>query len=514
MRRSSIDHRPLARLAPRTLASSLALTLLAGCSSAVNSTQDGSAGKGPLTFSVALDAQPQNVLMNLGRNNPWVGNVFESLLAKDPRTGAPTGALATKWSISPDGRSADITLRSGVKWQNGDPFTAEDVKYTFDTIGAPKAQTNQNYVTFDSLRATGPTHLHGTFADPSRAQALDAFLRVPIVHKGSFSTSDNGSTIIGTGPYKFTKWRPGSGYTLQRFDGYWGPKPKLPSIDFVVTTDATAELNALKGGRAHLGWGLSIQDSKTLTAGDQWVPFEAGGTVFDLSVNVNKPPFTDPRARQALAYAIDYKRINQQVFAGGGTIANVFWDPKTPGLNPDVVNHFSYQPAKAKQLIQAAGVQGAAFPIAVGPNPTLKAVYQIIANGLTAIGLKPSIRSYDNSGFQAGLAKGELGPAFLHFTGQGGLSAQTMLNSIPQLKKGNAEGFFPAEYVKHRQDLLKATTDQAQAAALNALTVYLQQNAPTFVMIQAPDVLVAKKSIRGLATDATGHVLLGEVSGS
>ena len=513
MRRSSIDHRPPARPA-LTLISSVAIALLAGCSSAVDSTQGGSAGKGPLTFAVALDAQPNNVLQNLGRNNPWVGNVFQPLLAKDPRTGALTGTLATKWSFAPDGHSVDITLRGGVKWQNGDPFTAEDVKYTFDTIGAPGAQTNQKYVTFTSLKATGPAQLHGTFAQPSQPQALDAFLRVPIVHKGTFSTSDNGSTIVGTGPYRFTGWQPGSGYTLQRFDGYWGPKPKLKSIKFIATPDATAELNALKSGRAQLGWGLSIRDSKTLTSSDQWVPFNDGGTIFDLSVNVHKPPFTDPRARQALAYAIDYDRINQQVFAGKGTIANVFWDPKTPGLDSGLVNHFSYQPAKAKQLIQAAGVRNAAFPIAVGPNPTLKAVYQIIANDLTAVGLKPTIKSYDNSGFQAGLAKGDLGPAFLHFTGQAGLSPQTMLASIPQLRKGNAEGFFPAEYVRLRQNLLQADTEQARAAALNALTVYLQQNAPTFVMIQAPDVLVAKKSISGLATDASGHMLLGGVSGS
>ncbi|NHA67165.1 ABC transporter substrate-binding protein [Phycicoccus flavus] len=478
---------------------------LAACSSAVDAESGGGSATegGTVTFAVALDAQPANMLSHLARNDPWVGSVFDSLIRKDA-DGQPQPALATKWEVSEDGRTVTVDLRDDVTFQNGDPFTAEDVVFTIDKVENQTEGSNMKYLVPSKVEKASDTQVVITFDSPPGDALFDWFEVMPMQDHKTFTATDDGTTINGTGPFSFTDWKPGAGYTLKKNGDYWGGDVNLDEIDYVVTEDATAELSALRSGRAQMAWGLTAADVKSMTADPQWTSLEAGGTVYSFNVNMSKKPFQNKKVRQAVGYAIDYDRINDQVFGGTGTTSNVFWDPKAPGMTDDLVHHYTYDPKKAKQLMQESGVSGASIPVAFGGNPALKAQFEIVQNNLAAIGIKASANQLDNGGFGAGLAKGDLGPAYMHLNGQVGLAPVTLIDSLPQLRKGNPEGLWNDEYVAKRDALTSATDDAASEQALVALAEYLQQEAVAFPLVQAPIQVVAKKNISGVTAERGG----------
>ncbi|MBR7742683.1 ABC transporter substrate-binding protein [Phycicoccus sp. BSK3Z-2] len=483
----------------------LAAGALASCSSAVDAGSSGGEATdgGTVTFAVALDANPANALSHLARNDPWVGSVYDSLVRKD-ENGEPQPRLATEWTVSEDGTQVSVMLRDDVTFHNGDQFDAEDVVFTFDAVANQTEGSNLKYLTPTSVEAVSATQVDLTFDNPPGDALFDWFEAVPMLDSEQFSATDDGTTVNGTGPFAFTDWQPGAGYTLVKNEDYWEGDVNLDSIDYIVTGDPTAQLSALRSGRAQMAWGLTASDVTSMTSDPQWEAMDAGGTIYSFNVNLTKKPFDEAKAREAIGYAIDYERINEQVFGGTGTISNVFWDPELPGMTDDLVTHYSYDPERAKELIEEAGATGASVPISFGPNPALKAQFEIVQNNLADIGLKPSANQLDNGAFGAGLAEGDLGPAYMHLNGQVGLSPRTMLDSLPQIRKGNASQLWNDEYVAKREAIKTATDDAGFESAVVDLTEYLQEEAVAFPLIQAPIQVVHQANIEGVTADRGG----------
>ncbi|MFD8531109.1 ABC transporter substrate-binding protein [Streptosporangium canum] len=507
-------HLPADRLrrSVSSAAAAVAVLSLAACTSAVDTAGSTAAEGGKLTFATALDAQPQNMLMNLARNDPWSRNVFEPLVDLARDTGEPKPLLATDWTVSPDGLSVTVNLRGDITFHKGDALTAADVKFTVDKVMSPDTPTNIRYAKVTKTEVTSPTQVVLTLAEPAGPALFDFLGSLPIVNDATFTEKGNGTDIDGTGPFAFTSWNPGASYTLKRNAKYWGAKPHLDEIEFVVTKDATAELSALRSGRAQAAWGLNAADVQSLAADPKWTVVDSGGTIYSLNLNVTKAPFTDKAVRQAVGYAIDYDRINQQVFGGIGVKSNVYWAPDDPGMTEQLNRRYTYDPAKAKALVEQAGAAGAEVPIVYGPNPALAAEYEIIANNLTAIGLKPKAVPADNGQFGAGLEAGDLGPAFLHLNGQVGLSPATMLDSIPALRQKNANGFWNDEYVTKRTALQQADSDGARGPALAGLTEHLLDQAFTFPIVQAPIQVVVGQSVQGVTASVRGPLLFANAA--
>ncbi len=305
-------------------------------------------------------------------------NLYEGLVRLDAG-GKIIGSLAKSWDVSPDGNTVTFHLVSGARWHDGTPFTAQDVKFSWDR--AADANTN-------------PVNPHRDYWAPVKSVDVvdDATVRVSLssysdnwlFHMGSGSAcivssksvENNKTNPIGTGPFKFGAWNRGASMTLARNDDYYGNKAKLSEVEFRFFSDANALTNGLKAGDIDaIG---QVQDLAPVPQFQQDPNFQvikgpASGKVM-VSVNETSTPLNDKRVRQALYAAIDRKAWIDAFYFG-------FAEPIGSHASPndgepyyvDMTAVNTYDPGKARQLLAAAGqdnlklrlAQISAFPYAV-----------------------------------------------------------------------------------------------------------------------------------------------------
>lgn len=489
----------------------LALTGCAASSSADAAPKTG----GTLQVVQAAAFLPATILGLRGGNYPWILNVFQPLTQLD-KDGKPQPVLATDWEFAEDGLSMTVNLREGVNFHSGRPMTAEDVKWTFEKTLDPSSGSQLGFVAkqFASIDIQSPTTVKVTFKKKiNQATIFDYFEMTYIVDKESYAGLADGTQVIGTGPFKWGTYRPGVSLELTRNDEYWDKdnQPYLDKIEFQEVNDPTAQVSAIRSGRAGVAYGLGHADAQAFASDPQFEVVDAGGTIFPLGVDVTKEPFTDVRVRQALAYAIDRDRVNQQAFGGTGTVTDLFWGANAPGIDGEVVKKYDYNPEKAKQLIQEAGAEGAAVPITVVTVPQIQGQYDIIANNLKAVGLNPSSVPVDETSFNSLQNQGKLGAAFILQHGQVGFGEATMLDSLPSLRANNPSHFASPEYERLRQAYINADEDGA-ADALSALTDYMLDQAFSVPILQAKGKVVVSKDLKGVSVSKRGLMLLGQAS--
>ncbi|GAA1007736.1 ABC transporter substrate-binding protein [Acrocarpospora pleiomorpha] len=360
------------RTARRVIAIATALTAtlpMAACA--------GGAGDSPATQRVLRIGSSMPSFPNLDTggitNGGYEGqrlignNIYDGLTRWDvsdtskPRVIAP--GLATSWTVSDDSTVYDFQLRPGVTFQDGTPWNADAAAYNFDRYLNPQAPQYSaavigNYpvlTRIKSVEKTGDQSIRITMKEPY-AYLLDDIYNVYMASPDSLrkSGSDGQSAHpVGTGPFSFGSIN-SQELTLKKNPNWWGGAPKLDEIDILLIPDNSARVAALRSQRVDWIEGADPDDLAGLKAAGfvtterefDWI----WGWVFDLS----KKPFDDPRVRQALNYAIDRKAIASDLLLGTAV-------PETqtvPAANPAYDandDHYSYDPAKAKQLLADAG---------------------------------------------------------------------------------------------------------------------------------------------------------------
>lgn len=495
-------------------AAAIIALVLAGCTSARDLPDASDASPvegGTLTVAIALDAQPSGIFAYLDRNFPWIENVFEPLVRLDPETREVEPVLATDVVVADDGKSAVVTLREGVTFHNGDVLDAEAVKYTIEKSIEPTAGNNLRFVAehFTGVTVDSPTQLTIDFDRVLGETFFDYLNQTQIVNPSTYDGLDDGSQVVGTGPFSFNDWRPGAGFTLTKYEDYWNVETvHLDEIEYVVTEDATAEINAVKSGRAQIGYGLAPADANTFDRDANFRFIEGTLSQYPLGLNVEAGPFDDQRVRQAIAYSIDYERLNQQVFADFGTITNLPWTPGVAGVGEEREQRYTYDLDKAKQMITDAGAEGAQVQITYNrSNPTVNAEYEIIANNLAAIGLEPVADGRDQPDYQAAQTNATVPQAFLTLHAATGLASATVLQGLPTLRDGNASHMASPEYEELRTALIDATTDPATEEALGELSDYMLDHVFLLTMVQSPNIIVASDSVNDIDVTIRGLLL-------
>jgi peptide/nickel transport system substrate-binding protein len=489
--------------------------LLTACRSARNYHPVGTATNGgTLTCANFLDAAPANPYQIPGRNVCWLNNVFQPLLFTDARTREPKTVLATSWQVAPDNLSVDITLRDDVTFHTGRKMTAEDVKYSFEQAKLPALGSNFAFVAnaFKDITIKSPTQLTVAF-DSVQPSLLDYLNWQVIVDKETDAGLKDGSQVIGTGPFMFSEWKPGASFTFKKHERYWAANNvKLDAIEFVVTTDATAELAALRSGRAQVAVGLNTTDTQSFASNLQYQLRLTAGAVHTFGMNVSVPPYDNPVVRRAVAQAIDRERIKQQVFASTGFISDLYWGLDTPGADAGMTERYEFDPDAARKAISDAGAAGSNTPIMYGENPTVRSVYQIVANNIAAVGLVPTPVALDQPTFQTKLIGADVGASYINVFGLGGFGPATLVNSLIPLRKGNPSQFWTQEYEDQRNRLLSATTPDQSATAVHELSNYMLDQEFSVPMIQAPGVVVASAAVHGLEVASHGTLLFETAS--
>lgn len=309
--------------------------------------------------------------------NLWAPNAYAESDVIDPLIfsgvtswaldGTPRPDLAKSWTVSNDGLTWTFNLRQGVKWQDGTPFTADDVAYTFDQIVLnPKYPTNKasNFAALKTVRATGPYTVQFILSAPWAA--LPSYLAwfAPILPKHSFAgkgnpfqlTSFNKQHPVGTGPYIMSNYSPGQSITLTRNPTYFGPAPKIQTIVFQIIPQATTQITSLLSGSLNY---IGVEDPQLLT------PLESNPNItlqkvvqqdyYYVTLNTSLAQFKDVRVRRALSLAIDKKGLIAAVLKGNGQVATGPISPLQKYYFTSQVAQYPYDPQQAVKLLEQAG---------------------------------------------------------------------------------------------------------------------------------------------------------------
>lgn len=492
--------------------SALGLATVAGCRSAVEEAgQGGSATKpvrgGTLVTTVNAEPVPEAYFTGRPGNIFWCRNVLESLLILDEND-KRIPLLATDWSLSNGSRTFTAKLREGVKFHSGRPFTADDVVFSFERqlAGDGLASLNGAMKGWD-VKATGQHEVTITSPRPLQEVVWDIIDATPIIDKETYQGLDDGSEVIGTGPFVWSSYQPGTEVTMKRNDSYWeAGLPYLDGVEITVIKDSTAELAAMRSGRVQIAGGLTTVDTQTLTKGSSFDLIAHHGLLYGMGFDVSRPPFDKADLRRAVAYAIDRDRINSQVMGGLASSPSLPWSKDATGYPADLANTYTYNPDKARQLVEQAGATGATFPIALHNQPVPQKLYQIIARNLSDVGLQPSPRELSIPDYAPLRAKGKLGPAYIVWSATAGLSPALMVDALNELRpSGNSQNYSDPEYQRLAQALIDSSDESTTTTRLQALSQKLLDDAFFLPYSIAPIANARASSVRDVVIGRYGR---------
>ena len=350
--------------------------------------------------------------------------IYGSLFQIQPGGSSLQPSLATSYTTSADAKTWTFQLRKGVKWSGGyGDFTCNDVAFTWNFNKDPanksfwKAQASAVQSVDCPDPYTAVFHLAAPNADFGWAVADVEPSTGWIISKAAWDKLGKAGyeqTPIGTGPYMIKQVIPNQEVDLVANPDYWGPKPAVPSVQFKVITDAQTAALAVASGA------LDIASVDAVTAA-QYKSNAKVKTVVKpalqtqwIEINTKLKPFDDVRVRDAIRYAIDYPTLVKNVFLGLAQVGpEAIIMPGEIGYDASVNPNNVYDPAKAKQLLQQAGVSSVKGDIATYNSQVDVNAGQLITADLQQAGIDLQVRNYDRGTLDAVWAKNDTAAAIL-----------------------------------------------------------------------------------------------------
>ena len=329
-----------------------------------------------------------------------------------PMPGNPLApSLAELWTESEDGLTYEFLVRKGAKFHNGEPVTADDVKFSFGRYRGTSARAIKDRVA--EIETPDPQRVRFKLKAPwpdfltFYASATGAGWIVPKTYVEKVGEEGFKKAPIGAGPYKFVSFTPGLELTLEAFDQYWRKTPNVKSLVFKVIPDKSTRLAALKRGEVDIVYSIrgelaeELQRTKGLTLKpaviqgtfwlyfpDQWDP---------------KSPWHDQRVRLAASLAIERNTINQALTLGHSKL--------TGSIIPDGFEHYwqppvpAYDPVKAKQLLAEAGYPQGFDAGEYYCDTTYSNLGEAVINNLQAVGIRAKLRPLERAAFFKGYSE-------------------------------------------------------------------------------------------------------------
>jgi peptide/nickel transport system substrate-binding protein len=315
--------------------------------------------------------------------------------------------LAESWRESPDGLTYEFKLREGLRFHNGDPFTAEDVKFSFHRYRGAAARLLHDRVKAVEipdphrvrfvLHAPWPDFL-SFYATP----ATGAAWVVPRKHIERVGEEGFKKHPVGLGPYRFVRMNPGIELVLEANEQYWRKKPSIKRLVIKGVPDRTTRLAMLKTGEADIAYLMIGVEAETVKADPrlrlaQVISSAAWWLDFPEQWGKAKSPWQDRRVRLAVNLAIDKGTINQAERLGFSRL--------TGSIIPSVMDFalriepYPYDPTHAKRLLADAGYPNGFDAGDFTPVPPFTSFGESVANYLTAIGIRSRVRSMERATF-------------------------------------------------------------------------------------------------------------------
>lgn len=286
--------------------------------------------------------------------------IFEPLLFRDAQMRL-VPVLAEGWKQL-DPTHLRFSLRKNVKFQNGEPFDAESVKYTLESVMDNNLKfTQKAYQTFlaplDRVEINDPYTVTLVTKYPSRSflSNLTIFDMVPPKQAKADEDRFGISHPAGTGPYKFVEYVPGSRLVLERNDAYWGAKAKTRRLVIRFIPDDAARVAALESGEVAVINNVPPDVVRRIETNPKLAILSVPTTrIVYLEMTVTRAPFNDPRVRKALNYAVDRQGLAGELMDGLAERARSVFNRAIPGYNSSLPQ-YPLDPAKSKSLIREAG---------------------------------------------------------------------------------------------------------------------------------------------------------------
>ena len=359
----------------------------AGANSSANSGGSGSTGGTPAaakdTLVFGSNAAASGVfhptLQYSNNDREVVFLVYDRLVTKNA-AGEYVPSLREKYEVNADSTTYTFYLKQGIKWQDGEDFTAEDVAYTYETtchadFGKGYDEFSAALLGADAYHEGSADHVEGiqvideyTVSFTFKAPYMDAmvkFIDKPVLAKHVWETVEVGAwgdatellkNPVGTGPYKVIEFVPDQYVRLEANPNYFKGEPKIKYFIFKVSNKDTRQAEVIKGDidlTEVTSWrpdGIQAYQENNIPMGEQ-PDTNARYLVFDTTDS----RLSDVRVRQAIIYSLDRQAMVDGLCAGHGSLSNALMQPTQPAYPKDGLNLYEYNPEKAKELLAEAG---------------------------------------------------------------------------------------------------------------------------------------------------------------
>ena len=322
-----------------------------------------------------------------------------------------TPCLAESWSASEDGLTHDFVIRKGTKFHNGEPVTAEDVKFSYERYRGGAHELMKAQVA--AIETPDPSHVRFKLKKPwpdflsFYSSATGAGWIVPKKYVEQVGDEGFKKAPIGAGPYKFVSFTPGVELVLEAFEGYWRKVPSVKRLVMKVIPDEATRLAALKRGEIDIAYSIrgELAEELKATPGLTLKPTYPPAPFWLAFVDQwdAKSPWHDERVRRAASLAMDRKSINQALTLGYSKITGsvipdsfeFFWQP--PGA--------VYEPAKAKQLLAEAGHPNGFDFGEFYCDSSYSNLAEAVLNNFGEVGIRGKLMPIERAGFLKGASE-------------------------------------------------------------------------------------------------------------
>ena len=332
---------------------------------------------GTLVQAAAADATTVNPILEADTVSADITSlIFDAVMQVDPSTTEPRGDMAKSWEISTDALTYTFTLQDGITWHDGSPFSADDVKFTYDlhmNAGSNSPHTAELTERVKSVEAPDDKTVVFTLTAPASPFLVNNMIYeiVPqhilqsvdpkALAQHPFSTGKAGTTI-GTGPFMFKEWVKDDHITLVKYSGYWRGEPHLDSFSLKVVPDVTTLVQQLQTGEVDYSGRDGVDEASVKTLQQDSSIVVANYDSFDFTYygyqldETKSKLFQDKAVRQALFYALDREQMVKAIRFGLGRVAIGTMGVDSWAYTPDQITlKYPYDPAKANKMLDDAG---------------------------------------------------------------------------------------------------------------------------------------------------------------
>jgi peptide/nickel transport system substrate-binding protein len=366
----------------------------------------------------------------------WVLNAMHDALVKPMPGNHQTPSLAESWKVSPDGLVYEFKLREGLKFHNGDPFTAEDVRFSFHRAKGSKVLQEK----VRDVEIAGPYrvrfHLHEPWPDFMTfygTYASGAGWIVPKKYMEQVGPDGFKKNPVGLGPYKFVSHTPGIELVMEAYEGYWRKMPSVKRLVYKSVPEATTRLAMLKRGEVDLAYLLDAPQAEEVKRDPSLkLAFSGGIGTFYLDYFDQwdpKSPWHDRRVRLAASHALDRRALSEAETLGASR-PNGSLIPRTFQFALPLDPH-PYDPAKAKQLLAEAGYPNGFDAGELYPWPPYTAFSEAVGGYLGAVGIKVRLRTMERAAFYQALATKKLKGLCVCINAVYGNAASRIAQTVP-----------------------------------------------------------------------------------